>query len=157
MVVEKYMSGMTKTEIMRQFGISSSTLYNWKLKYKKLVRADYVPAAKAFLADTLGSGVRNLYKYSKIYCGGEPELEEGDVFRIFVPLKAKANGEANRYGLTERQQKILSLLRTNPTIKIDELAGKLETSESTINRDLSEMKKKVSINFNKKLQKWVIE
>ena len=29
--------------------------------------------------------------------------------------------------------------------------------ESTINRDLSEMKKKVSINFNKKLQKWVIE
>ena len=45
MVVEKYMSGMTKTEIMRQFGISSSTLYNWKLKYKELVRADYVPAA----------------------------------------------------------------------------------------------------------------
>lgn len=109
------------------------------------------------LADTLGSGVRNLYKYSKIYCGGEPELEEGDVFRIFVPLKAKANGEANRCGLTERQQKILSLLRTNSTIKIDELAGKLETSESTINRDLSEIKKKVSINFNKKLQKWVIE
>lgn len=32
MVVEKYMSGMTKTEIMRQFGISSSTLYSWKLK-----------------------------------------------------------------------------------------------------------------------------
>lgn len=51
MVVEKYMSGMTKTEIMRQFGISSSTLYNWKLKYKELVRADYVPAAKASLAE----------------------------------------------------------------------------------------------------------
>jgi len=27
MVVEKYMSGMTKAQIMRQFGISSSTLY----------------------------------------------------------------------------------------------------------------------------------
>ena len=51
MVVEKYVSGMAKTEIMRQFGISSSTLYNWKLKYKKLVRADYVPAAKASLAE----------------------------------------------------------------------------------------------------------
>ena len=37
MVVEKYMSGMTKTEIMRQFGISSSTLYNWRPKYKELV------------------------------------------------------------------------------------------------------------------------
>ncbi|MDR1961702.1 MAG: putative DNA binding domain-containing protein [Gracilibacteraceae bacterium] len=37
-------------------------------------------------ADTLGSGVRNLYKYTKIYSGGEPELIEGDVFRTIVPL-----------------------------------------------------------------------
>lgn len=52
MAVEKYMSGMTKTEIMRRFGISTSTLDGWKLKYKELVRADYVPAAKASLAKT---------------------------------------------------------------------------------------------------------
>lgn len=39
-------------------------------------------------ADTLGSGVRNLYKYTKIYTNGsEPELIEDDVFRIVVPLK----------------------------------------------------------------------
>ncbi|MDR1688334.1 MAG: hypothetical protein LBS21_06955 [Clostridiales bacterium] len=37
-------------------------------------------------ADVLGSGVRNLYKYTKIYSGGEPELIEGDVFRTTVPL-----------------------------------------------------------------------
>ena len=37
-------------------------------------------------ADILGSGVRNLYKYTKIYSGGEPELVEGDVFRTVVPL-----------------------------------------------------------------------
>ncbi|MDR1136143.1 MAG: putative DNA binding domain-containing protein [Clostridiales Family XIII bacterium] len=37
-------------------------------------------------ADVLGSGVRNLYKYTKIYSGGEPELIEGDVFRTIVPL-----------------------------------------------------------------------
>lgn len=40
-------------------------------------------------ADALGSGVRNLYRYTKIYCGGEPELDEGDVFRAIVPLKRK--------------------------------------------------------------------
>lgn len=51
MVVEKHMSGMTKTEIRRRFGISSSTLYNWKLKYRDLVREDYVPKAKASLAE----------------------------------------------------------------------------------------------------------
>ncbi|MDR2670472.1 MAG: transcriptional regulator [Oscillospiraceae bacterium] len=37
-------------------------------------------------ADALGSGVRNLYKYTKIYAGGEPELIEGDVFKTIVPL-----------------------------------------------------------------------
>ena len=37
-------------------------------------------------ADVLGSGVRNLYKYTKIYSGGEPELIDGDVFKTIVPL-----------------------------------------------------------------------
>jgi ATP-dependent DNA helicase RecG len=37
-------------------------------------------------ADVLGSGVRNLYKFTKIYSGGEPELIEGDVFKTIVPL-----------------------------------------------------------------------
>ena len=37
-------------------------------------------------ADRLGSGVRNLYKYSKYYSGEEPSFMEGDVFRIVVPL-----------------------------------------------------------------------
>ena len=38
-------------------------------------------------ADKLGSGVRNLYKYTRIYSGGEPELIEGDVFKTIVPLR----------------------------------------------------------------------
>lgn len=37
-------------------------------------------------ADQLGSGVRNLFKYSKYYSGKKPEFLEGDVFRIIVPL-----------------------------------------------------------------------
>jgi ATP-dependent DNA helicase RecG len=40
-------------------------------------------------ADKLGSGVRNLYKYTKIYSGREPELIEDDVFRTIVPLVAE--------------------------------------------------------------------
>ena len=38
------------------------------------------------LADELGSGMRNTYKYTKLYSGGEPEFIEGDVFRTVVPL-----------------------------------------------------------------------
>jgi ATP-dependent DNA helicase RecG len=37
-------------------------------------------------ADVLGSGVRNLYHYTKIYSGGKPELVDGDVFKTIVPL-----------------------------------------------------------------------
>lgn len=37
-------------------------------------------------SDQLGSGVRNLFKYTKFYSGKEPVLKEGDVFRITVPL-----------------------------------------------------------------------
>ena len=40
-------------------------------------------------ADKLGSGVRNLFKYSKFYSGKEPEFIEGDVFKIIVPLDDK--------------------------------------------------------------------
>jgi ATP-dependent DNA helicase RecG len=32
-------------------------------------------------ADWMGSGIRNLYKYTKIYSGEEPELIEGDISR----------------------------------------------------------------------------
>ena len=37
-------------------------------------------------SDRLGSGVRNIFKYSKYYSEEEPEFVEGDVFRIIVPL-----------------------------------------------------------------------
>ena len=38
------------------------------------------------LADELGSGMRNTYKYTRLYSGGTPEFIEGDVFRTVVPL-----------------------------------------------------------------------
>jgi len=37
-------------------------------------------------ADILGSGVRNLYKFTKMYSGREPELIDGDVFKMVVPF-----------------------------------------------------------------------
>ena len=37
-------------------------------------------------ADILGSGVRNLYKFTKMYSGNEPELTDDDVFKTVVPF-----------------------------------------------------------------------
>lgn len=38
------------------------------------------------LADELGSGMRNTYKYTKMYSGGVPQFVEGDIFRTVIPL-----------------------------------------------------------------------
>ncbi len=38
------------------------------------------------LADELGSGVRNIHHYGKLYSGKMPQMIDGDVFRIIVPL-----------------------------------------------------------------------
>lgn len=38
------------------------------------------------LADELGSGMRNTYKYTQLYSGGKPQFVEGDVFRTIIPL-----------------------------------------------------------------------
>lgn len=39
------------------------------------------------LADELGSGMRNTYKYTQLYSEENPIFEEGDIFRTIIPLK----------------------------------------------------------------------
>lgn len=55
------------------------------------------PISKVFreigLADELGSGMRNTYKYTKLYSGGEPQFIEGDVFRTIIPLSPVATAK----------------------------------------------------------------
>ena len=55
------------------------------------------PISKVFreisLADELGSGMRNTYKYTKLYSGGTPEFIEGDVFKTIIPLNDIAVGK----------------------------------------------------------------
>ena len=51
-------------------------------------------------ADILGSGVRNLYKFTKIYSGNDPQLIEGDVFRTIVPLASLDDAIITKGGIT---------------------------------------------------------
>ncbi|OFV69091.1 hypothetical protein ACWI_34030 [Acetobacterium wieringae] len=44
--------------------------------------------------DELGSGIRNTYKYCKIYSGTAPIFIEGDVFRTIIPLSMVAGDQA---------------------------------------------------------------
>lgn len=104
-------------------------------------------------ADALGSGVRNLYKYTKIYCGGVPDLEEGDVFRTFIPLTESAQ----KYTLTERQHDILERIRNNPAVQVEDLIDTMGLSRRTIMREIQEIKKQITLNYDKKTRSWSID
>ncbi len=96
-------------------------------------------------ADTLGSGMRNLYKYTKLYSHAEPTLSEGDIFEIKVPIayisdeiKGEANVkliEANHEANTnDPKEKVIGEILKNPRISQVELANTLSLSRSTIQR-----------------------
>ncbi len=61
-------------------------------------------------ADELGSGVRNLFKYCKKFCGQDPELVEGDVFRFILPLTEQVTEQATEQATeqVERIQKVIN-------------------------------------------------
>lgn len=93
-------------------------------------------------ADSLGSGVRNLYKFTKIYSGGEPDFEEGDVFKLTVPLEMEdKNKNYAELNFTERQMKILDMIKKNKSVTMDYIAVELKISKKTVSREVQEIKK----------------
>ena len=56
--------------------------------------------------DELGSGVRNIYKYNKIYSGADPTFIEGDIFKTIIPLNAQATTQAT----TQADEELTGLL-----------------------------------------------
>ena len=89
-------------------------------------------------ADVLGSGVRNLYKFTKIYSGGEPELSDGDVFKTVVPFKLldisddtsqDTSQDASQDTSQDVFRKIISFCKTERTK--NEICEFLDLSKST--------------------------
>lgn len=89
------------------------------------------PISKVFreigLADELGSGMRNTYKYTKLYSSAEPEFTEGDVFRTIVPLKESATATVGPIGRvnTEVTTQVDTQVSTEVTTQVKLPADKL--------------------------------
>ncbi|MDR0307202.1 MAG: putative DNA binding domain-containing protein [Chitinispirillales bacterium] len=108
------------------------------------------------LADELGSGVRKLYRYVPQYSGKAPELIDGDIFRVIVPLDDKYSYEAEaskdfglnfginfglNFGITVTQQKIIELMSSNPHINIQEIADKVGLTKRSVEYSIRTLKK----------------
>lgn len=96
-------------------------------------------------SDTLGSGVKNLYKYTPVYSGGgDPELYEADVFKIAIPLnEAGMNEKRAEIELTERERLIYDMISEDQTISVEDIADRLDVTRRTILRYVQEMKKRL--------------
>lgn len=44
-------------------------------------------------ADELGSGVKNLFLFTKTYSGADPQMMEADIFRIVIPLTEQVTAQ----------------------------------------------------------------
>lgn len=82
-------------------------------------------------ADQLGSGVRNLFKYSRYYSGQEPEFVEGDIFKIIVPLNDDYSYDFDTNGIVtdnaDKVQKSADKIRESAD-KVQESADKKQES-----------------------------
>jgi len=120
--------------------------------------------------DELGSGVKNVFKYTSIYSSGaEPKLIEGDVFKAIIPLNAEQAVKLNqiewdiiktkfeeklgerlgeklgeRLGekLGENEQKILEILWNGPNTNIPEMAKILGISITAVENNIRKLRQK---------------
>ena len=118
-----------------------------------------VPFEQNLQTDTIGSGVRNLYKYTPMYSdGSKPELIEDDVFRINIPLDRIAADEATEQKtLSEREQKIYNMICENLHLSVEQVMVELDISRSTVFRDYAKIKKVTGAVYDKKTSTWTLQ
>ena len=101
-------------------------------------------------ADTLGSGVRNLVAYTKLYSGGVPELIEGDIFKTIIPLAKISEKQAENKRIAsgkqasstkEKKQVIVDFLEERGQATVSELTEMFGLSEGRVRAILLEMTK----------------
>ena len=95
-------------------------------------------------ADELGSGVRNLYKYTKMYSDSEPVLFEDDVFKVEVPLSNIVTADkppitADKPPINFQQSMILDYIKENSSISNSEACDILDLKPTRIKEILREM------------------
>lgn len=108
--------------------------------------------------DTIGSGVRNLYKYTPIYSeGGKPELLEDDVFKISIPLnKIAAESAKESKTLSKREQKIYDMICENIHLSVEQVMAELDISRATVFRDYAKIKRITGAAYDKNTSTWTL-
>lgn len=87
------------------------------------------------IADELGSGMRNTYKYTQLYSGQNPLFEEGDIFRTIVPLKKIAT---KKVGGNDASQNVVSNVMNNKESLIEFIKESVRSNNKITRKGISE-------------------
>lgn len=87
------------------------------------------------IADELGSGMRNTYKYTQLYSGQNPLFEEGDIFRTIVPLKKVAT---KKVGGDEASRNVVSNVMDNKESLIEFIKERVKSNNKITRKVISE-------------------
>ena len=95
------------------------------------------------LAEELGSGVRNIVKYSKVYFGTTPEFIGGDVFKTKISLNGINRSDVGvnvGVKLSETERKVLECVKENGEFSAEEIAERIKRGKRTMERAIKSMK-----------------
>lgn len=88
-------------------------------------------------ADTLGSGTRNLFRYSWAYGGGSPVLTDGNVFEAYIPLlRGVASSSGGAFDVDEV---VFQMIGENGYATVSGVAAVAGVTERTARRHLSSL------------------
>lgn len=107
------------------------------------------------LADELGSGMRNTYKYTQLYSKEQPLFEEGNTFKTIIPLKKIATkrvggenvaqdvAQGDAQGVAQDKNSLIDFIkkkvRNNDRVTRKEIADEAGVSLKTIERIIKEI------------------
>ena len=108
-------------------------------------------------ADALGSGVRKMFKYGKLFAGSNPALEEGDVFRSTLDLSSElfdtgAKGVMDKVKAVALESGGISggikkTIAANAGINVAQLVVILGRSRRTVERAVAKLKQQGVIEY----------
>ena len=91
-------------------------------------------------ADELGSGVKNLYKYSKAYGGSDPVIVEGEVFKIEVQTPSEITEQNKSGGISGGISELLNFIKENEGLSAVDISDKIDIPLRTIQRWMKQLK-----------------
>ena len=109
--------------------IAESTAYDFKLMIEEKKPKSWLKSVSAFANGLGGSLFFGIDNEGTIYASTD------------APNVGDHDGDVSEMKLTERQQKILNLIKESPTITGKQMSETLSVSQRTIERDLSALQK----------------